>query len=389
MKKSYVYLISIICCAGLLTACNGLPNGEKATPTPEISVYEDLSVAEGRLVPANYLDLAFNQSAKVESVLVQDGEVVALDQVLARLEGSEIYAAQLASANLEKVQAEKALQKLKDDTFLELTLASSELEKARDAFDDVSNSWHAGSDDEVSSFDAALSEYIEADEEVCDAEEKLDDLMDQSEDSPACVKAQNTLNREKYRRETAYQALLAEYETPKEGGLDDDRTEVVDAIARLESAQFQLKKLDQGPDPDQVSILEARLENAKAAEMAANKGMRDLELRASWAGAVSNWDLKVGQIVLAGQQIGTLADSSGWKVETTDLAEDDVVSFKVGNPVIMTVNAIPGKTFTGKVESIHAKGEKVQGDMTYVIHIQVDQIDPQFYWNMTVKIIRE
>ena len=359
-------------------------------PIPqEIPTYKDLSVAEGRLVPVSKLDLAFVTGGRVKEVMAKDGDRVAAGQVLAVLEGEEIFKAQAASSAVEMVDTVNALQKIKDDALLEQTRASVELEDARDDFDDLANSWNAGSSDKMTAFDKALDDYIEADDDVYDAQRKLNDLEGKDKDSPAREQAQERLDRELARRDTAYASLLAEYEDPKEGGLDEKRTRLVEAVARMESARFHLNKLVDGIDPDQEALLLARQENAKAVQAASDRQVNDLQLTSPWAGTLSNWDLQVGQIVYANSIVGALADTSGWMVETTDLAEDDVVDLKVGDSVNMTVNALPGKTFTGRVESIHAKGEKIQGDMTYVVHIKLDQSDPQFYWNMTVKILSD
>ena len=394
MKTRFVYIVGMLCAFGLLSACSAIPGqtvsasaGEPAAT--EISTYKDLSVAEGRLVPGNKLDLAFNAGGRVKEVLAKDGDRVEAGQVLASLDGEEEFISRAAASQVELVQASNELQKMKEDAFVEMTKASVELEDARDDFDKTSNSWHANSSDKVTAFDTALEDYVDADDDVTDAQKKLDSLSDQAKDAPAREQAQERLDREISRRAKAYASLLSEYEAPKEGGVDDKRTRLVDAIARLEAAQYHLDKLNNGIDPDLEALLQARLENAKAAQAAANKQISDLQLTAPWSGTLSNWDLRPDEMVTAGYDIGSLADTSSWMVETTDLAEDDVVDLKVGEVVTMSVNALPGKTFTGKVESIHAKGEKIQGDMTYVVHIKLDQSDPQFYWNMTVKILSD
>jgi len=308
-------------------------------------------------------------------------------QVLAVLEGEEQYKAQDSAAQVELVDAGNTLKKLKEDALLNLTKASVAVEDARDDFDHLSGSWNKSNSDKVSAFDTALTDYLEADDDVTDAQRKLDDLSDQAKDSPARVQAREGLDRELTRRQTAYTLLLTEYEKPKEGGVDDKRTRLVEAIAMLENARLQVNKLVNGIDPDAEALLTARTENAAALQAAADKAIDDLQLKAPWAGTLSNWDVRAGQVVYSGGIIGELADTSAWMVETTDLSEDDVVNLKPGQAVNMTINALPGQTFTGTVESIHAKGEKIQGDMTYVAHIAVDRIDPQFRWNMTVKIL--
>ncbi len=392
MKKNLITLIVVLCAASLIAGCGTLP-AATAAPTanailPE-NTYKDPSVAEGRLVPVNKLELAFVSGGRVKEVTAKDGEMVQAGQVLAVLEGEEQLKAQDSAAQVELVEAGNAQKKIKDDALVNLTSSSIAVEDARNELDRLAHSWNKSNSDKVSAFDTALTDYIEADDDVTDAQKKLDDLSDQAKDSPARIQARERLDRELTRRQTAYTSLLAEYEKPKEGGVDEKRTRLVEAIANLENALLYQNKLVNGIDPDQQALIDAHIQNASAAKASAGKSIDDLQLKAPWAGTLSNWDVRTGQVVYAGGIIGALSDTSSWMVETTDLSEDDVVKMKPGQTVNMTINALPGKTFTGRVESVHAKGEKIQGDMTYVAHIVVDQNDPNFYWNMTVKILGE
>jgi len=393
MRKTLSTLFVLLFTASLLSGCGTIPGASAAAPTtpaplPE-NTYKDTSVAEGRLVPVNKLELAFISGGRVKEVTAKDGDLVQAGQVLAVLEGEEQFKAQDSAAQVEMVDAGNALKKMKEDALVTMTEASVAVEDARDEFDHLSNSWNKNNSDKVSAFDTALTDYIEADDDVTDAQKKLDDLTDQAKDSPARIQAQERLDRELNRRQTAYASLLAEYEKPKEGGTDEKRTRLVEAIANLENARFRMNKLANGIDPDKEALVNAHVQNAAASRAAAGKAVNDLQLKAPWAGRLSNWDVRAGQVVYSGGIIGALADTSAWMVETTDLSEDDVVNMEPGQAVNMTINALPGQTFTGRVESIHAKGEKIQGDMTYVAHITVDQNDPQFYWNMTVKILSD
>jgi len=150
--------------------------------------------------------------------------------------------------------------------------------------------------------------------------------------------------------------------------------------------RLRLDKLNGGPDPDLEARLQARLEAARAAQVAAQEGRRALEVQAPWSGELVDWELKVGQGVAAGQTVGGLANTGGWRVETTDLTENSVVAVKRGDQVSITGDSLPGETFTGTVESIRGRGEKYQGDMTYRVRIRMHQNDPRWYWNMTVKV---
>ncbi len=384
--RLFVLMVLIGTSVLLLSGCASLAQASPTVVNAPAEQNVDSVIAEGHLKPAGALDLSFASGGRVAEILVEEGQEVAEGQVLALLEGAEIFRAQESAARLEGLQAEQDLRRLQENAFLELAESSSELEAARNDYDAVVNSWTGDGDKYPSRFDAALEDYIEAERNVRDAQAKVDAERDQPEDAPARVQAEKRLNDEKTRRADAYQALMADFENPQEGKLSDNRTPLVRAIAHLEAVQLRLNKLQGKADPDKEALLKARQGAAQAAEAAAQENIRMLELRAPWAGKLASWDLEPGQSVLPGQVVGALADASYWIVETTDLAENDVVMLKPGDRLSVTVNALPDEIYTGVVESIEGKGEKIQGDMTYRVRIRLEQSDPRWYWNMVVKI---
>jgi HlyD family secretion protein len=389
MKK---YLVIITILAACLMALSGCTTGAQANPMPQptvVSTKTDHVVAEGRLVPVMSIDLSFAASGHVDEVLVSQGETVEEGQVLARLEGAENYRSQAAAARLELIQVKQDLLHLDENAFLRLADASAEVEAARKAYDAVVSIWTGGNAKYPTTFDAALKDYIDAEKDVRDAQTKANTMRDQPEDAPARIQAEKRLADEVSRRADAYQAMIENYEKPREGANTENRTPLVQAVARLESALLQLDKLQGKADPEQKALLEARLEAAETALAAAEHNLRMLELCAPFAGSLVRWDLKSGQFITPGQVVGALADVSSWMVETTDLSENDVVMLQVGSPVMVSVNALPDENYTGVVESIQGKGEKIQGDMTYKVRIQMDQTSPRWYWNMIVKVNAE
>ena len=90
-----------------------------------------------------------------------------------------------------------------------------------------------------------------------------------------------------------------------------------------------------------------------------------------------------------GSPIIRLADLSAWQIETDDLTELNVVRVAEGAPASITFDAIPGLKVAGKVSRIKPLGENKQGDMTYVVIIAPDQVDPRLRWNMTAAVAIE
>ncbi len=88
-----------------LAACGSAPATPQATQIPTV-IAEDTIIAEGRVEPIQYAEIAFNASGVISEVLVKEGQPVKKGEPLIRLgnESDTNYAA----AQLELVSAQKA-----------------------------------------------------------------------------------------------------------------------------------------------------------------------------------------------------------------------------------------------------------------------------------------
>jgi HlyD family secretion protein len=71
-------------------------------------------------------------------------------------------------------------------------------------------------------------------------------------------------------------------------------------------------------------------------------------------------------------------------VETDDLTEIDIVQVAVGQPAIVTIDAIPDREFNGVVTNIAPLSEIKRGDVTYTVTIKLtDADDAPLLWGLT------
>lgn len=159
-------------------------------------------------------------------------------------------------------------------------------------------------------------------------------------------------------------------------------TDLAVAQANLAKALKDYEAWKDGPDPDEVKLAQERLENAQAALAAAEAQLQDLELRAPFAGTISDISVRKGEWVTPGQPILQIADLSGLQVETTDLNEIDAARVKVNNPVTLTFDALPGVEVKGTVESISPKSSEGSG-VNYTVVIKMDELPALLRWGMT------
>jgi HlyD family secretion protein len=174
-------------------------------------------------------------------------------------------------------------------------------------------------------------------ETLDDRKETLDRYLDLDENNATRVSAQDN-----------YDAALEDYNAAlyERDVLRSQRDSAKAALdladSALNQAQDNLKKLASGPDPDLKIQAEKRLVAARAQTAAAERALTNIDLRAPFAGElVEVKQVEAGMWLAAGQAVASLADTSQWYIETTDLTELDVVKIKIADSVTVTLTRCP------------------------------------------------
>lgn len=336
MKKVTILFFAL---AFALAAC-----GTPATTTPEAVATPapaNAVIAEGHLVPAQDATLAFQARGTVVDVKARIGDKVKAGDVLARLGGQSDAA--FAAAQLELVSAQQSLDTLQESADTVRAKAWIVLRDAKVEYEDAQDL-----------YDAMISGDYEY---------------------------------EKIVYTTIRGMRVPTMETVTVGQVDDETLADTKAdldlkTALYEEAQRVYDRVKDGPDVDQLALLEARLDAAKA-----NIGA--FAVIAPFAGTVMEVN------VTAGEQVGPeiwavkIADTSAWYVETSDLTELEVVKIALGLKADIVPDALDDVQMTGVVESISQAYIMQGGDILYRVKIKVDEIDPRVLWGMTVEITFE
>ncbi len=137
-----------------------------------------------------------------------------------------------------------------------------------------------------------------------------------------------------------------------------------------------------------VAVDSARAQelSAQAVLEAAEADLARNELRAPWSGSIAALPLKMDAYVQPGQPVATLADFSGWKVETDNLTEIEVPEVALGQKVSITPDALPELELPGVVTDISALHAEKRGDVTYTVTVAVGKSDPRLRWGMTMVV---
>ena len=384
-KKLYNLMMLVVVFALALTACGS--NQPAATPqsAEPVSVSSDGIVAEGKLKPAQAVNLSFQVRGMVEEVNVKIGDKVSKGDVLARLANSDQAMAQLTGANLELIQAQQAYDQLLRteglgradtwDAYMNAQVVRAEAERVWEALN------VDGIDDRIEDAKADL-EDLKTDVE--DAQDEFDKYKDLDKDNAKRKTAEDDLEtaQEKYNEAIRnLDAISRERDTV--------RVTLDSALAIEAEAKYQFEQTVDGPNKEQLVFLSSRLENAKAQVAAAEDALSNYVLTAPFDGVVAEVAVEVGEQVGSESRAVSVVNTSSWIIETTDITELEVVSVAVGQKVTFTADALNDVTMEGVVTEVSQSAFVQGGDVIYTVRIAANDVDPRVKWGMTVEVTFE
>jgi multidrug resistance efflux pump len=345
----HIKFLTLTLLALLLAACGTAQATPEATPVPTV-VADDTIVAEGKLEPIHYTELALNASGLVSEVLFEEGDEVKAGDVIARLDADQ-------AQTLESAQA-KASQ--------EMTTAYQEVRDAQyklDNFDVPSNF------EGMTPSEAVAAMLVNLDKARADFE-PYKNLSDRSLEETQAEKNSGVVRGTAKIFKKALDDAWADYRKAIQW-MELEST-LQNANARLVLAQRDYNALQDPSFSADTAGTRAALANA--------------EVRAPFPGIITNLDLKVGEFAASGNPVITIADHSQWVVKTTDLTEIDVVNVKEGQKAIVTLDALPGVELEGNVFSVSQNYSENQGDIVYEATILLTESDPAMRWGMTAVV---
>ncbi|MFH1183947.1 MAG: HlyD family efflux transporter periplasmic adaptor subunit [Chloroflexota bacterium] len=334
----------------LASSCSAPPAG---TATPEAAAMVSapaVIVAEGRLEPIRYTQLALNTSGLVSEVLQEEGNTVQAGDVIARLENTE--AKTLETAQADALQAiTSAYQAVRDAQY------------QLDIFDVPSEFADSTPTQAVRIAEERLNTAREAFEPYKHLDERQLKLTEAEDGNPILRSTPKRLKKdlddawEDYRRAVTW--------LDRESALENGR-------AQLAQAQKDYDSLHDADFAEETAGVRAALANA--------------EVRAPFAGTITDLELKIGEFAAAGTPVVTIADLSKWTVRTTDLTEIDVVHIEEGEPVTLTLDSMPEVELNGHVLTIAQSFAEKQGDIVYEVTILLTTANPGMRWGMTAQV---
>lgn len=409
----------------------------------------------GEVVPASSVDLGFQHSGTILELNVNLGDQVQAGDVLAKLQIDQSATereAELAGAQLQVLLAQQNLDQLFQDAQIESAQALTAVEEARLTLEDLQDSelelalaQQAVFEAEELIEDARMALYILnstpsqeayaiANASLMFKEKNLGEIQDEIARVEFKIKsAPNDLIRNGLEQqllnlqlELANQRVDYDQALYRYNALDDapDETElalaetqltvarnqladaqadleklqagpdssaIVLAQAELSEAEGDWERLKNGPDPKEVALAEAQLAKAEAELALVQQEQLILDLVSPLDGTVLSVNTSVLDRVSTGNTILTLADMRQPTVEV-HLDEIDLLQIQVGNKAEVVFDALPEKTFEGRIQEIDPSLSNTNNTSTVKALVQLDTLTNQFIslpngFNATVDII--
>ncbi|NLG49323.1 MAG: HlyD family efflux transporter periplasmic adaptor subunit [Chloroflexi bacterium] len=156
------------------------------------------------------------------------------------------------------------------------------------------------------------------------------------------------------------------------------------ALAHVQQAKAEANLIKAGTRAEDIAIAEAAVAQAEAALMAARNAMQDAVLVAPYDGTVGEILVQEGELASAEIVAVRLGDLTRLRVRTEDLSEVDINQVRVGQKAKITIDALPGKTFTGSVSQVGLMAMDYRGDRVYTAVLDLEfKPEDGLRWGMT------
>ena len=189
------------------------------------------------------------------------------------------------------------------------------------------------------------------------------------------------------------QLLLTLNQTTYLAQQDVARATVRRGQAAVDRATLQVQQLPPDAAPGQAESAQAELrlaltelDLAQAQLAEAQALLSQTELHAPIAGTIASMVAASGTQARAGDTLITIADTSAWRIETTDVTELEIVRIAVGDRATIVFAALPDVSLSGRVESIQIRGTTSDGEVKFAVSIEPDSHLSDLRWNMTAEV---
>jgi len=401
-----VLMVALIAVGGWLAYDRYLAPIQAQSDAP---TYETMTVARGAIAstvsatgsiePEDEVSLIFRSVGMVDDVLVEVGQSVKTGQLLGQLDTTELtlalanakVAQEIATAQLAKLEAPPdpmdvaAAQAAVEVAQAGVASADAALASARASY----NNLFAGPTDAQQVINEAQLRQSEiALSQAQQAYNKIKDQPDAGMFPQAQQLEQATVNYEvaKAQVNKTVEPVNAAQQAQGLNQIAQAQSALRQAQAQVVNARNNLDNLLEGPKEEDLIIARAQVKQAQLNGLQAENTLANARLVAPIDGVVSQVNIKPGEIASNARPAVILTDLSQFQMKVL-VDEIDVRQVAVGQPVRLSVDALPDTTITGKVIEISPTASNVNGVVAYEVTVAPDPTDQPLRVGMSATAI--
>jgi len=306
------------------------------------------------------VDVGSKLAGRIVAVSVQEGSRVRAGQVLARVDSAsltqQIMQAQagVAAALSAKQQASIQAQVSPQQSMAAIRQAEAGVARAEAQLDLVQAG--ARSQDVARSRETVNSAKSALDKAKVDLDraKKLyaGDAISKADVDAAQLGYDTALS--------TYRSALESYDAIVEGARPQEIRQAQEAVRQAQE-QLRLARANAVTDDikkQQVTQADAQLRQAQATLRLAQQQLSEAAIISPIDGYVTGKPAKVGQVVSPGSVVASIVSLNGVYFEG-QVPETEIANVQVGQTATITLDAIPGRTFTGSIIAIDPKAESL------------------------------
>jgi HlyD family secretion protein len=386
MKKrvwiSLVVVVAVIAGAGFYyTRVQGQSSQQATYQTTTVklgSITQSVS-SSGSVRSMQSAEVDWQTSGQVSKVEVQVGQQVQAGQELETLDPTSVSPAVL-NAQQTLVDAKNSLQSLQASTLTTtqaqqaLANAQANYKTAQDALSALQVKTNA---------DATTIKQDQAN--LLLAQEQLQKMESQYGTLTKLQPTNKTKANKVLRLATAQTAVDNAQKTLDWAQGNPSANDIAVAQANLAVAKSQLADAQQQYDQVKNGVTPDSLAAAQAAVDAAQATINEIRLTAPISGTVTSVGNLPGDLVSAGTS-GVEIDNLSSQFVDVVVSEIDINKIQVGQAVQLSFDAIPNKTYNGKVTTVGTVGTSSQGVVNFPVTVQITDADAQVKPGMSAAV---
>lgn len=322
--------------------------------------------------------LTWQTSGVVNEILVEVGELVVRDQVLAHLDPTSL-SQNVILAQADLVNAQQALEDL-DISEYEIAQAKYQVVVAQDNLNNSQDRLgNLGRPARQVDIDVAEGTVLLAKIQLDKAEKDYKPWEKKPEENSIRAALYNKL----VAAQKNYDSAVLRLNNLKGQGINEEDLLLAEADlawmqANLNEAHRKLDELLAGIDPKDVQALETRIEAAQAI-------LNLKRLAAPFAGTITDVTILAGDQVSPGKAAFRMDDLSRLVVDVM-ISEVDINRVSIGQPTQLSFDAILGREYNGTVVEVARVGTTTQGLVEFKVTVELTDADDAVRPGMTAAV---